>query len=167
MKVRFLRIDSRLIHGQITTGWIRALKVKRILVVSDRAANDDLMTALMLQSVPENIKVNIVTVSKMIRLLNDERFDHLEPLVLVENIQDARKLIEAGLIIESLNFGSIRYTADKQMVTDAIAIGADDVDDLIWLHQHNIMLNVQKVATDSSKNLWKILIDKGLVTEDV
>lgn len=164
MDIRFLRIDSRLIHGQITTNWIRALKINRIIVVSDSAARDELRKALMMQTVPEHIKVNVISVDKMIRLMTDERFSKFQPMVIVENVHDARRLIENGLDVKKVNIGSLSFSAGKQMVTDSIAVDPQDVDDLTWIHQQKIKLEAQKVSTDTAKDLWSILIDKKLVT---
>lgn len=37
-----LRLDERLIHGQITTAWSRYLEVNAIVVVSDKLVQDKL-----------------------------------------------------------------------------------------------------------------------------
>ena len=52
-----LRIDERLIHGQITTAWSRFLDVSRIVVASDKLAKDPLTTQTLLMSAPAGKKV--------------------------------------------------------------------------------------------------------------
>lgn len=43
-----LRLDERLIRGQITTAWSRYLDVSAIVVVSDHLAEDKLATQVLL-----------------------------------------------------------------------------------------------------------------------
>lgn len=163
MDVRLLRIDSRLLHGQVTTNWAKAIKVNRILVVSDRVAQDLTRRTLIVQAAPPGIRANIITVEKMIRLYHDLRFDFLKPMILVEDAVDARRLVEGGIKVDSINIGAISFDTTRVMVTDAIAVNEADVEAFKWLHAHGIKLDVRKVSKDSSRNLWKSLTDKGLV----
>ena len=47
MDVKLLRIDSRLVHGQVANNWAGSLGAEAILAVSDGAANDELRKTLM------------------------------------------------------------------------------------------------------------------------
>ena len=49
MSVNLLRIDDRLIHGQVATSWAKAVKCEAILAISDEVANDELRKELLLQ----------------------------------------------------------------------------------------------------------------------
>ncbi|MCO7124960.1 PTS sugar transporter subunit IIB [Sporolactobacillus shoreicorticis] len=164
MDVRLLRIDSRLLHGQVTTNWAKAVKVNRILIVSDRVAQDRTRKTLIIQAAPPGISTNVITVEKMIRLYHDPRFDVLKPMILVEDPVDARRVVEgSGIKIDSINIGAISFDNTRVMVTDAIAVNAADVEAFKWFHDRGIKLDVRKVSNDSSKNLWKSLSEKGLV----
>ncbi|WP_311408179.1 PTS system mannose/fructose/N-acetylgalactosamine-transporter subunit IIB [Liquorilactobacillus uvarum] len=165
MDVRLLRIDSRLLHGQVATNWAKAISVNRILVVSDRVAQDVMRRTLIIQAAPPGIKANVITVGKMIRIYNDLRFISIKPMILVEDPVDAKRLVEGGIKITSINIGAISFDSSRVMVTDTIAVGPEDVKALKWLHARGIRLDVRKVANDSSKNLWKSLLDKGLVED--
>ena len=84
MDVRLLRIDSRLLHGQVTTNWAKVTKVNRILVVSDKVARDRIRRTLLIQASPPGINVNVITVAKMIGIYHDIRFSLLKVMILVE-----------------------------------------------------------------------------------
>ena len=55
MKVTVMRIDDRLIHGQIVTRWIDYAEAKKILVVDDKAAADSMQQMLLKLAVPSGI----------------------------------------------------------------------------------------------------------------
>ena len=42
MGIVHVRIDDRLIHGQVAAYWCNSLRVSRIMVANDKIANDDL-----------------------------------------------------------------------------------------------------------------------------
>ncbi|MFT8361298.1 MAG: PTS sugar transporter subunit IIB, partial [Liquorilactobacillus satsumensis] len=61
--VRLLRIDSRLLHGQVATNWAKVTKVDRILVVSDTVACNRIRKTLLVQAAPPGIRVNVLPVA--------------------------------------------------------------------------------------------------------
>ena len=60
MRVTVMRVDDRLIHGQIITRWIDYAEAKRILVVDDKAAGDSIQQMLLKLAVPSGIKLEIL-----------------------------------------------------------------------------------------------------------
>ena len=68
MDVKLLRIDSRLVHGQVANNWAGSLGAEAILAVSDGAANDELRKTLMLQTGGGKVKVHVLGVEKAARV---------------------------------------------------------------------------------------------------
>ena len=163
MDVRLLRIDSRLLHGQVATSWTKTTKVDRILVVSDDVAKDNLRKTLIMQAAPPGVKANVLTISKMLRIYYDSRFDFINAMILVENPVDAIRLISGGIKVPSVNIGSISFDATRKMVTDTIAVNHDDVTIFIWMHRRGIVLDYRKVPSDAKKDFWKCLCEKEFV----
>lgn len=84
-----LRLDERLIHGQVVTAWARALDINTILVANDEAANDPIKKSVLLMTVPTGKKVHVKGVEETIRLLSDPRADKMNILLIVDNPDDA------------------------------------------------------------------------------
>ncbi|HEM4341650.1 TPA: PTS sugar transporter subunit IIB, partial [Streptococcus suis] len=74
LKINLARIDTRLLHGQVATGWTPASKADRIIVVSDTVAKDELRKQLIKQAAPGNVKANVVPIKKLIEVSKDPRF---------------------------------------------------------------------------------------------
>ena len=162
--VKLMRIDSRLLHGQVATNWAKVLKVDRILVVSNRVAHDNIRKTLILQARPPGVKVHVITLDKMLRIYRDARFYGMRVLILVEDPIDALTLIKGGIKVEMVNVGAISFNSSRKMVSDAISVNAEDVAAFKWMHQHGIALDMREVSNDSSKDLWRVLVEKGLVS---
>ena len=163
LKVQLLRIDSRLLHGQVATNWARVLKLDRILVVSDSVSHDAIRKVLIKQASPPGLKTNVIPLQKVLRLNHDFRFDGLKVMLLVENPHDALRLIVGGIHVLTINIGSLSFNNNKQMISDTVAVSKMDIQAFEWLHRHNINLEIQRVSSDPPKDLWKILCDKRLV----
>lgn len=160
MDIQLVRIDSRLLHGQVTTSFARTLPLDYILVVSDAVAQNPLQQSLMMQVAPPHVQVKMITVNKMARLIHDERFADLKVMILIESPEDACRLVQQGLKVQSINIGSLSYQAGEKMITNTIAVNERDVKAFQWLHQHDIGLYSQKVATEARRDFWPILVDK-------
>ncbi len=163
MEVRLMRIDSRLLHGQVATNWAKVLKVDRILVVSDRVSQDNIRKTLIKQASPPGVRAHVIPLMKMLRIYFDPRFDHFKALVLVEDPSDARFLVENGINVNKVNIGALSFDSSRKMVTDSISVNSHDISAFRWLHDQGIRLDIRKVSGDSSKDLWKILREKGFI----
>lgn len=91
MVVTHMRIDDRLIHGQIVTAWISDSKAEEILVADDMAAKDPTQQMLLKLAVPAKIKLAIVTVEKAAELLKEDQSD-TKVLLIVRNPKTALDL---------------------------------------------------------------------------
>lgn len=40
--IKLVRIDHRLLHGQVVFSWTKSLGISRIIVVDDETANDEM-----------------------------------------------------------------------------------------------------------------------------
>ncbi|MFK5705837.1 PTS system mannose/fructose/N-acetylgalactosamine-transporter subunit IIB [Ligilactobacillus sp. LYQ139] len=163
MQVQLLRIDSRLLHGQVTTSWAKAFRLDRILVVDDAAAHDSLRQVLLQQAAPVGISVNVLTVNQAQRLIGDPRLASVRVMIITATPESARFLIEAGITVRSVNVGSLSFSAGRRMVTNAVAVDANDIVAFRWMHARGIQLDLRQVVRDSSRDLWRILSEKHLV----
>ncbi len=127
LKINLARIDTRLLHGQVATGWTPASKADRIIVASDSVAKDDLRKQLIKQAAPGNVKANVVPIKKLIEVSKDPRFGNTHALILFETPQEALEAIEGGVDIKELNVGSMAHSTGKTMVNNVLSMDKDDV----------------------------------------
>ncbi len=128
-----LRIDERLIHGQITTAWSRFLDVSRIVVASDKLAKDELTTQTLLMSAPAGKKVAVRDIEATIKLLSDPRINTVRVLVIVDNPKDAVTLVKA-LSIEEVNVANYVKKKSKDKVKITTGVNSDP-EDLVYFKE--------------------------------
>ena len=157
MEIRLARIDDRLIHGQVATVWAKVTKVNRILVVSDEVAKDILRKTLLKQASPPGIIVNVITIDKMILIFNDPKFDSFKSMLLFTSPQDVRRVVEGGVILDSINIGGMSFSGGKKMITNAVAVDSQDVEDLKYLNDKGIKLEIRKVVADNKVHMMDLL----------
>ncbi|RCN93707.1 PTS mannose/fructose/sorbose transporter subunit IIB, partial [Enterococcus faecium] len=50
-----VRIDDRMIHGQVATQWTNQLNASRIMVINNDVANDDVKKSVVRLAAPPNV----------------------------------------------------------------------------------------------------------------
>ena len=152
-----VRIDTRLLHGQVATAWTKQIAPNRIIVVSDGVAHDELRKTMIEQAAPPGVPANVVPISKMVEVAKDPRFGATKAFLLFETPQDLLRCIEGGVDIKKANIGSMAHSVGKVVVTNAIAMGEDDVKTLEELRAKGVELEARKVPSDSSEDIDAML----------
>ena len=67
--IKLLRVDDRLIHGQVATTWTKTLQADSIIVANDEVISNELQIIALKLAVPAGMKVAIRSVSEAIGLL--------------------------------------------------------------------------------------------------
>jgi len=157
MVLGLVRIDDRLIHGQVATRWTKETNVKRIIVVSDEVAADTVRKTLLTQVAPPGVTAHVVDVDKMIRVYNNPKYAGERVMLLFTNPTDVERLAEAGVKITSVNIGGMAFRQGKTQVTNAISIDAKDIEAFNKLNARGIELEARKVSSDQKLKMMDLI----------
>ena len=101
--IKLVRIDYRLLHGQVVFAWTRALDIDHIIVANAKAAADAFITMSLNLAKPAGVTLDIATVEQAAEKLNGGKLDHKKVMVVLGNtaeIADSRALKEKGIRLE-------------------------------------------------------------------
>ena len=90
-----IRVDDRLIHGQVAILWTKELNSKGLLDANDRAASNPTISATLKMACPSSQKLLIKSVDDAIRIAKDPRGGSMRIFALVDCVADALKIVEA------------------------------------------------------------------------
>ena len=156
MSIILLRIDDRLIHGQVTMGWGHVLHPDRIVVVNDRIVESTWEKELCLAAVPLGMKASILSMAEGIRqLTHQENGERL--LVLVDSPRDAIRLIEGGVHVREVNIGGMHFCEGKRQILPFVCVDAIDIENLHTLDRMGIDFDCRDVPTSWRINLKALL----------
>ena len=163
-KITALRVDDRLIHGQVAMTWTKQLAVQGIVVANDEAANDNTQKMALKMAVPGGIKSLIKPVDEAIRILNNPRASRMRILVLTRTVKDALKIRQSVGEIGFLNVGNTgRFdgidVSEKLVLTPTIMLTKAEQQALKELVALDPKACMQQVPNDEQK-LVKDILDK-------
>lgn len=157
MALALLRIDDRLVHGQVVEGWIPHLKCDAVVVASDAAAGDELQVSLMRLALPEDIALEVLTVEQAAHH-PCFRADHpKKTLVLAPGPRETLRLLEEGASFSRVNVGGLHYSAGKVQLGKAIYLDEADRLALLGLHERGVQLEGRALPTERETDLMDML----------
>ena len=152
-----------MLHGQVSTNWVKAVNPNRILVVSDSVSQDEMRKTLIQQAAPPGVRTHTIPVSKLAEIHEDPRFGDTRALLLFETPQDVLQAVEMGVEFDKVNIGSMAHSQGKTMISNAISVDRDDVETLQELQDRGIEFDIRKLPGDSDENLDKLLRNENLI----
>jgi PTS system N-acetylgalactosamine-specific IIB component len=158
MDIQLIRIDDRLIHGQVVVGWVKALNIKHLVVVNDAIAVNNMQKTLMEMAVPTDLKVSFLTKEQAVEAAHhSESKDHV--LLLFSNPTDVAVFIKKGPPFASVNVGGMHFCDGKKQVAKTVCVDEQDLQAFKELKQMGIELEVRAVPGDTKEPLEKFLPD--------
>ena len=153
MDIRLVRIDERLIHGQVATSWVKETKCDAIFAINDDVANDNLRKTLLLQVAPANVKAFVIPIEKAISVYKNPKYSTTKVLMLVTYPTDVLRLIEGGVDIKSVNVGGMTFKEGKKIISDAVAIGPEDLVAFKKLRDLGVELEIRQIASRPKEDM--------------
>ena len=83
-----VRVDDRLIHGQVVTQWVKVFKAQKIVVIDNNVAKDKMQKNVLKFAAPPEIKVSIFSVDKAVEIWEKNQFGNLNVFVLFKDVSD-------------------------------------------------------------------------------
>ena len=123
--VKHLRIDNRMIHGQVAVAWQSYINAKAIIVVNDDVAKDPIQK-MALPLAARGSKVLVFSVDEALQYEKDHQDESL--FMIAKFPSDALRILESGVKVETLNVGNAAPISGTKyvMVTKSSAATAED-----------------------------------------
>ena len=157
MQLVMIRIDDRLIHGQVVVGWGSVLNPDRILLASDEVATVDWQRTIYLSAVPDDLQASVLTLEDTVQAVKNDEFDDERVLLLVDTPKSVVYLVEHGLDIQEVNVGGMHFRPGKNQISPFIFVDQVDIDNFKILAQKNIKLEGRDVPTRSPIDVTEVL----------
>ncbi len=147
--IALVRVDNRLLHGQVLETWMPGLKATEVVVVDDEAAASALACAAMTLCVPCEVPARIERMGSVdfAALAGSGR----NVLVLLRDVANLMEATRRGLtpaLAPRLNLGNVHFTAGRRPVTPSLFLSAEELGQLRGLVAAGFAIDARAVPTD-------------------
>lgn len=151
-QIKLVRIDNRLIHGQVATSWIQHTKVNLVLVANDEVANNTMRQDLMKIIVPVHVQSRFFSLQKTVDVIH-KASDTQFILMVLDNPIDALWLKKNGVPIEHINIGNMHGGDNKKAIGKAAYASEEEIQALKELVTLGVTIEFQQLPVDPLVNL--------------
>jgi PTS system mannose-specific IIB component len=163
MSVVHLRIDNRLIHGQVTVAWVGQLNANHLIVTNDEVAADE-MQRMILPQAARGVKTSVLTIEQTLAHCTSEQADPERIMIIAKLPSDALALVGGGLRPEEINVGNQapRPGTKFTMVTRSISVTKEDAETYRAIAAEGFTLHQKMMPNDKQADFLKVLQGKKL-----
>jgi mannose/fructose/N-acetylgalactosamine-specific phosphotransferase system component IIB len=165
----WVRVDDRLIHGQVTVGWRQHLRYAEIWVVDDLVGTDPYLQDALRLAAPPGVEVRVYGVGEAGALLASgvncqmasarhqasRGTQACEVLLLVRSPQAALALVEGGVPVTQVNVGNLSARTGSVRVFKNISLTHAQIEVLDALAGRGVHITFQLTPEDAQVD-WPV-----------
>ena len=126
-----VRVDDRLIHGQVVTQWVKVFKAQKIVVIDNNVAKDKMQKNVLKFAAPPEIKVSIFSVDKAVEIWEKNQFVKFDEITL----------------------GNMSIIGDRKQIYKSTGFTEEEAQTLFDLEKDGVKLYFQTQPTDKKESL--------------
>lgn len=152
--IKIVRLDDRLVHGQIINNWCTNEEITEIIVVNKEVANNEMRKTFIEMSVPEGINILFCDVFDALNIYEEEsQYENL--MMVFGNPFEIIEFIENGGKLKSVNIGGMSFKKGRKRLSTAVYVNEEEIKALNKIVEKNIKLEIRILPTDKSIDFLK------------
>lgn len=142
-----VRVDDRLLHGQVIIGWGQMLGLSPVLLASDRVVRDTSLAETYREIMPPELEGNVITVTEAAERWVRGDFKKRHAMIVVEAPVDALKMLHLGAPMKVLTLGGLHYREDREEILPYIYLSEWDRTSLDEIRKKGVKIICQDLPT--------------------
>ena len=151
-KLNMVRVDYRMVHGQIVAKWIKFRPVDRLILADDSLVDDPFMGDIYRMAVPDR-EVDIVKLGD-VQTAIDRKNDTV--LLIFKDVASAYTVYKNGLQLPELNVGAVQNSAQRKAVVQVVALTVEEYEKLSEMKAEGVNVFLQPIPENDPVSLGSI-----------
>jgi mannose/fructose/N-acetylgalactosamine-specific phosphotransferase system component IIB len=147
MTIALVRVDDRLIHGQVVVGWVQALGTDRIVLVDDAVSGSPWERELYALGVPPGLEVEFASVDEAVAALPEWAEEKASIIVLVPDVKTVTRLVDQSDVVRAVNLGGVHESNGRSERLTYVFLSDEEARDLERLTDRGVRVFAQDVPT--------------------
>ena len=143
MSLVLVRVDCRLIHGQVVETWVPHTGADCLLVANDDLVANEILKSVMEMAVPPGIHVVFCRVEEVRGVLSEIERKGEKAILLCATFGDALDIFHRGVRFSTLNIGNLHYAAGKVEIAPSVYFAREDFEAVHCLSHLGVAVTVK------------------------
>lgn len=146
-----VRIDARLIHGQVCTQWLYKTGAKKIYIIDDTICKDQFLCSIYVMATPVGTKLEVISTEEAGRRWKEDELGDIQPIfILFKSMTMSYRAYKAGFRYPKLQIGSIGGGVGRKIVLGPISFDDHDAQMLDEMVKDGLDAYFQPVPDDKT-----------------
>lgn len=151
-----VRVDYRLIHGQVIAKWLKQIQADKIIVINDNLAKDSFMQKVYKMAVPPSVTVQIIDLSTALSKWKENNMGEGKILLLFKDVETAVKAWEGGITYSTLQVGGLGGGPGRKPIYKNVSLSDNDFNLLNKLSNQDVNIIFQAIPEEKPMEFKKI-----------
>ena len=156
-EISLVRIDDRLIHGQVVTAWLKYYPSDVIIIVDEAVAKDSLMQRVLRAAAPKGSTVVAKGVADTIAYINGGEHDGEKVMLIAKGPEPIEELVDGGVAIKAVVLGGMGIKAGRTKLNRNVSASEEEVNCMKRLVEKGTEVGYHLVPQESYSPLDKLL----------
>lgn len=152
-----IRVDERLIHGQVAINWTNTLQANRIMVVDAGASKNDIQKMALKMACPPGVKLSILSPEKAAANLNANKYDGDRIFMVCKGPHSLLALWNAGYQFKKVNVGNMSSKIGTVSVRRTVHVTREDVANFEKLAGLGVEFTAQMIPNDDVVDFLELI----------
>lgn len=148
-----IRVDDRLIHGQVATRWVGFFNANRIMIIDDEVAGNEVEKVMLRSAAPEGCNTSILTFEKAANNIKQGNYDHQNVLILIKTPDIALKMLEFGLNVTQVNIGNMSNTTERKQIKRSVSLSPQELDTIHSLINQGVKVTARMTPDEAETDI--------------
>ena len=152
-----VRIDDRLIHGQVAVYWCNAVNATRIMVANDEMYQNEVQKAALRLGVPAGLKSSLLDVEKAAQNLVSGQYEGQRVILVVRRPADVLRMMDRGVTITQVNIGNLPAREGTRNIKKSINMTIQEMEECRELNRRGVKLTGKQVPDNVDDDLIELI----------
>lgn len=156
-----LRVDERLIHGQVATAWLNHYRAERIMVIDDAIIQSSIEKMALKMACPSHCKLSILSLDSAVANLQAQKYGEQRIFIIAKVPDYFLKLLERNIFLDHVVLGNMSEKANSKRLRKSVYVDQKDINTLSQMIDKGVKVTLQMTPGDTSERFENALENIG------
>lgn len=148
-----VRVDDRLIHGQVVTQWVKVFNTQHIIVIDNKVAKDKMQKNVLKFAAPPDMKVSVLSVDKAAQVWEKNQFGNKNVFILFKDVMQIKECKEKGIDLKEVTIGNVSTVNGRKQVFKSTGFTEEEAKTVLELRDSGINVYFQTQPNDKKESV--------------